>query len=80
MKKIEKSSKEKNVLVSINCDLYYFVGHHRHSFEKIFGLFRFISFEADTCYQDIVRFKKQIQDEFDRQIEHCVVNIIIADN
>lgn len=39
-----------------------------------------LSFEKNTCFEDIVKFKKQIQDEMDRQFGNCIVNIIVENN
>jgi divalent metal cation (Fe/Co/Zn/Cd) transporter len=39
-----------------------------------------LSFEMDTCFEDIVNFKKQIQDELNRQLGNCIVNIILENN
>lgn len=36
-----------------------------------------LSFENNTSFKEIVNFKKQIQDEFDRQFSNCIVNIIV---
>lgn len=37
-----------------------------------------LSFEKSTSFDEILRFEKQIQAEFDRQIGHCTVNVIVA--
>ena len=37
-----------------------------------------LSFENATSFEEIVKFKKQIQDELDRQIGNCVANIIVG--
>ncbi|MBQ2005175.1 MAG: cation transporter [Peptococcaceae bacterium] len=39
-----------------------------------------LSFEKSTTFEEIINLKKQMQHEFDRQIGHCVVNIIVEDN
>ena len=39
-----------------------------------------LSFENNTSFEEIVTFKKQMQDEFDRQFDHCEVNIIVGDD
>lgn len=36
-----------------------------------------LSFENNTTFKEIVNFKKQIQDEFDRLFGNCIVNIIV---
>ena len=38
-----------------------------------------ISFEKDTSFEEIITLKKQMQDEVDRQIGCCTVNIIVED-
>ena len=38
-----------------------------------------LSFEKNTSFEEIVRFKKQIQEELDRQIGNCNVNIVVGD-
>ena len=38
-----------------------------------------LAFEPDTSVEDIVAFKARIQEEFDRKIGNCVVNIIVSD-
>jgi divalent metal cation (Fe/Co/Zn/Cd) transporter len=40
----------------------------------------YLSFEKNTNIEEIVEFKDQIQEEFDRQIGNCIVNIIVGDN
>jgi divalent metal cation (Fe/Co/Zn/Cd) transporter len=39
-----------------------------------------LSFENNTNYEEIVEFKNQVQDEFERQMGNCVVNIIVGDD
>ena len=39
-----------------------------------------LAFEENTSFEEIVMFKKQIQEEFDRQIGNCIVNIVVDDN
>ena len=39
-----------------------------------------LSFEKSTTFEEIINLKKQMQHEFDRQIGHCAVNIIVEDN
>jgi divalent metal cation (Fe/Co/Zn/Cd) transporter len=36
-----------------------------------------LSFENNTSFEEIINFKKQIQDEFDSQFCNCIVNIIV---
>ena len=38
-----------------------------------------LSFEKNTSFEEIVRFKKQMQEELDRQIGNCNVNIVVGD-
>ena len=38
-----------------------------------------LSFEKSTSYEEIVNINKQMQDEFDKQIGHCTVNIIVGE-
>ena len=38
-----------------------------------------LSFEENTSFQEIVKFKKQMQDEFNKQIGDCVVNIVVEE-
>ena len=38
-----------------------------------------LSFEKNTSFEEIVNFKKQIQNEFDGQFDNCIVNIIVED-
>ena len=38
-----------------------------------------LSFEPGTGFEEIVRFKKQMQEEFDKQFGNCVVHIIVGD-
>ena len=40
----------------------------------------YLSFEMDTAFEEIVKLNKQMQEEFDRQIGNCVVNIIVSDD
>ena len=37
-----------------------------------------LSFEQDTSFEDIVKLKKQMQEEFDRQLGNCNVNIVVG--
>ena len=39
-----------------------------------------LSFEKNTSFDEIVHLKKQMQDEFDKQIGRCIVNIIVKNN
>jgi divalent metal cation (Fe/Co/Zn/Cd) transporter len=39
-----------------------------------------VSFEDDTSFEEIVKFKKQIQDEFDNLFCNCIVNIIVEND
>ena len=39
-----------------------------------------LSFENNTSFEEIVHFKKQMQDELDRQFGHCIFNIILDNN
>ncbi len=38
-----------------------------------------LSFESNTSFEEIVQFKKQMQEELDRQIGNCNVNIVVGD-
>lgn len=38
-----------------------------------------LSFENSTCYEEIVNINKRMQDEFDKEIGHCTVNIIVGE-
>lgn len=38
-----------------------------------------LAFEKGTSVEDIVKLKKQMQEEFDRKIGNCIVNIIVSD-
>ena len=38
-----------------------------------------LSFEKTTSFEEIVNFKKQLQNEFDNQFDHCAVNIIVGE-
>ena len=37
-----------------------------------------LSFEKSTNFEEIAKLKKQMQDEFDKQIDNCIVNIIVG--
>ena len=39
----------------------------------------YLAFEKDTSAEEIVHFKKQLQEEFDKQIGNCVLNLIMGD-
>ena len=39
-----------------------------------------LSFENNTSFEEIVHFKKQMQDELNRQFGHCIFNIILDNN
>lgn len=39
-----------------------------------------LSFEKDTSFEEIIDFKNQMQNEFDRQIGNCKVNIIVENS
>lgn len=39
-----------------------------------------LAFEKDTSYEEIVTLNKQMQAEFDRQFDNCVINIIVCDD
>ena len=39
----------------------------------------FLAFEKDTSFEKIAHLKKQMQEEFDRKIGNCIVNIIVGD-
>ncbi len=38
-----------------------------------------LSFEKNTSFEEILIFKKQIQDEFNDQFDNCVVNVIVEE-
>ena len=38
-----------------------------------------LSFEKNTGFEEIVRLKEQMQEEFNRQIGPCVINIVVGD-
>lgn len=40
----------------------------------------YLAFEKNTTFEEIAELKKQMQEEFDRQIGDCTVNIIVSDN
>lgn len=40
----------------------------------------YLSFEAHTSFEEIVKLKKQMQAEFDNQIGNCMVDIVVGDN
>ena len=39
-----------------------------------------LSFEKNTSFEEIIKFKKQAQEEIEKQIGHCTVNIIVEDD
>ena len=39
-----------------------------------------LSFDKDTSFQQIVNFKKQMENEFDRLFDNCIVNIIVEND
>ena len=39
-----------------------------------------LSFEKNTTFEEILRLKKQLQDEFDVQFDNCTVNIIVEED
>ena len=39
-----------------------------------------LSFEKNTTFEEIVKLKNQMQDEFDKQIDNCVVSIIVEND
>ena len=38
-----------------------------------------ISFEKDTCFEEIVKLKKQMQNEFNSKFDNCIINIVVGD-
>ena len=38
-----------------------------------------LSFARNTTFEEILTLKKQMQDEFDSQFDHCIVNIIVGE-
>lgn len=40
----------------------------------------YLAFEQDTSFEEIAKFKKEIQEEFDNQFGNCIANIIVGDN
>ncbi|MEE0878334.1 MAG: hypothetical protein UH788_03565 [Treponemataceae bacterium] len=38
-----------------------------------------ISFEKDTRFEEIVKLKKQMQNEFNSQFDNCIINIVVGD-
>ena len=38
-----------------------------------------LSFEKNTSFEKIVSFKKQMQYEFEREFDNCIVNIIVGE-
>ena len=39
-----------------------------------------LSFENNTSFEEIVNFKKQIQNEFNNQFDNCIVNIVLEND
>lgn len=39
-----------------------------------------LSFEKQTSFEEIIKLKKQMQEEFDKLIEKCIVNIVVEDD
>lgn len=39
-----------------------------------------LSFEKNTHFEEILKLKKQMQTEFDKQIEHCFLNIVVGED
>ena len=39
-----------------------------------------LSFENNTSFEEILKFKIQMQEEFNKQFENCIVNIIVGDD
>ena len=39
-----------------------------------------LSFENNTTFEEILKFKTQMQDEFNKQFDNCIVNIIIGND
>ena len=39
----------------------------------------YLAFENDTCIDEIVKLKKQMQEEFDSEIGECIVNIVMSE-
>lgn len=39
-----------------------------------------LSFEKQTSFEEIIKLKKQMQEEIDKQIDKCIVNIVVEDD
>ena len=39
-----------------------------------------LSFEKNTTFEDIINLKKQMQDEFDKIIDNCIVNLVVVED
>ena len=39
-----------------------------------------LSFEKDTTFEEILKFKIQMQEEFDKLFDNCMVHIIVEDS
>ena len=39
-----------------------------------------LSFERNTSFEEIVNIKKQMQDEFDKQLGRCTLNLVVGDD
>ena len=39
-----------------------------------------LSFEKNTSFEEILKFKMQIQEEFNKQFNNCIVNIVVGEN
>ena len=53
---------------------------HSHRSGSLIQIDLHLDFENNTSFDEIVRFKKQMQEEFDKQIGDCNVNIIVGNN
>ncbi len=55
---------------------FYSVNSHKSGDTTIIDIH--LSFENNTSFEEIVNFKKQMQNEFDSHFENCIVNIILG--
>ena len=53
---------------------------HSHKSGNVLQIDLYLAFEKDTNYGEILDLKKSMQEEFDRQIGDCSVNIIVSDD
>ena len=75
----EQQMKTLNILTRYYNNYSQFHSVHSRKSGAVTRIDAHLSFENDTRAEEVINFKKQMQEDFDKQIGDCVVNIIVEE-